>query len=660
MATHLDPETCRDPARSFRDEWLETNEIGGYASGTVAGCRTRKYHGLLVASLASPPGRFLLLAGYEDSLLSGKTETPLACHRYPGVLHPGGYRFLTSFSLDLCPAFTFQNGPCRVTRQILMPHGENTVLVRYSLEQPDTPVTLRLKPLLAFRDHHWLKQEDTAIRTAVDRHGNGFDISPYDGMPTLHIRTSIPSVFHDQPDWYRNFEYEREAERGYDYRESLFCPGFLEVALRQGQDVVVAASAAPVPTTLEEAWNKEITRRRRISLSLPEPGAGTPPESAALLPGLIRAGRQFVIRTPTGRPAIVAGYPWFDDWGRDTLISLPGLTFCSGDPETGIAILQSVGNAERDGLIPNFFAADPAHHAYNAVDASLWYFRSVQHMLQSTGDFETIRSRFWPVMQRILAHFMQGTRNRIFMNENGLLHAGSHDTQLTWMDAKSHGRPVTPRHGYAVEINALWYNALCFSASLGDRFQDPLPWPTDLPDRCRAAFLRLFWLEDSASLADSFADGQLDGSTRPNQILAVSLPFTPLSPAQQAGVVEKVRRELLTPYGLRTLAPSDPAYRGRYEGNQDERDAAYHQGTVWPWLLGHYAEALLRVAPDRKAAASDLLATIRPLLDYVVRDGGLGQVPEIFDGDPPHRPNGCFAQAWSVAELIRMIRMFAL
>ena len=643
---------------AFQCEWLETNGIGGYASGTVVGCRTRKYHGLLVASLASPPGRFLLLSGYEESILSRQGETWLSCHQYPGVFHPDGYRHLIAFSKEECPTFTYQTGNFRMIRQILLLQGENTVLVRYTLQQANTPVTLRLKPLLAFRDHHWLKTEDSCIRTAVALQPDGFSLSPYEGMPSLHFRTRSACAFHAHPDWYRNFEYAREVERGYEYRESLFCPGTLEMTLKPGESCIVSASTSPDNRPLQGTWSHEIERRHDESRDISAACRPAPESHRNYLEPLLRAGRQFLIHTPQGRPAIIAGYPWFDDWGRDTLISLPGLTFCSGNPAMGVAILQSVGSAEKDGLIPNFFAANPEHHAYNAVDASLWYFRAVQQMLECTGDYNTVRELFWPVMRRILARFMAGTRNDIFMNGDGLLHAGNHHTQLTWMDAKSRGTPVTPRHGYAVEINALWYNALCFSASLARHFEVALPWPEDLTERCRLAFNRMFWMDESRSLADSYAGGNQDCSTRPNQIVAVSVPFSPLEKQQQAGVVEKVRRELLTPYGLRTLAPSDPAYCGRYEGSQEDRDAAYHQGTVWPWLLGHYTEALLRVAPDRNSAASDLLATLKPLLDHGIRAGGPGQVPEVFDGDPPHRPNGCIAQAWSVAELIRMFTLF--
>jgi predicted glycogen debranching enzyme len=278
-------------------------------------------------------------------------------------------------------------------------------------------------------------------------------------------------------------------------------------------------------------------------------------------------------------------------------------------------------------------------------------------MLAWTGDRDTVRTHFWPVMQRILTQFMAGTTHHIFMTKSGLLHAGSQTTQLTWMDAQAYGKPVTPRHGCAVEINALWYNALCFADQLAADFGETPPWPGDLTARLKTAFGQLFWMESENCLADASANGVLDPSVRPNQILAVSLPYSPLESHQRIGVVDRVRKDLLTPYGLRTLSPRDPAYRGRYEGDQEQRDAAYHQGTVWPWLLGHFGEAYLRVTLDHRRAVRFLLAEIQPLLDYSLKGPGLQNVPEIFDGDPPQRPNGCMAQAWSTAELIRLFTL---
>ena len=660
MSIIVDGKHCQNIREALHQEWLETNGIGGYASGTIVGCNTRKYHGLLVASLAEPPGRFLLLSKFEDSIVSDGKEFALACHRYPGAYHPQGYRYLDEFRLEEGPVFRYRIGEVVISKRILMVTDENTVLVRYDLEHSAGPVTLRLKPLLAFRGHHELKHEDSAIRTQTTPIANGFSIHPYDGLPPLFVQTSLLSVFEPGPDWYRQFEFFAEAERGYDHHEDLFCPGVLSVTLQQGQSVVVTTALAAQTDLSHHAWDSELARRQAVAKAdeaCVKRCRDT--EIAALTGPLLRAGRHFLIHTPTPdrRATIIAGYPWFEDWGRDTLISLPGLTFCSGNPEAGIAILKSMGPQTRNGLVPNFFAINPEHNAYNSVDASLWYFWAVQQMLEWTHDIDTVRTHFWPVMKTILAKFMAGTTNAIGMSKDGLLHAGNRDTQLTWMDAQAYGAPVTPRHGYAVEINALWYNALCFSSQLAKEFGESLDWPANLTGRLRIAFSELFWMDAENCLADTFSDGVLDKSVRPNQIFAVSLPFSPLDSYQRVGVVDKVRKELLTPYGLRTLSPRSAAYRGRYEGDQNARDAAYHQGTVWPWLLGHFGEAYLRVTMNRAHAIRFLLAEIQPLLTYTVKGPGLLNVPEIFDGDRPQRPNGCFAQAWSAAELIRLFAL---
>lgn len=652
--------TCRDPGAALRHEWLETNGLGGYASSTILHCNTRKYHGLLVAALAEPAGRFTLLSKFEETLITRRGEIPLSCNLYPGVMHPDGYRNLHEFRLEAGPVSIYQSGGHTLAKNILMIQGENTVLVRYHLIQAAAPVTLRINPLLAFRRHHEVKHEDAYLHPATANVFQGFLIHPYQGLPPLFIQASRKPAFHASPDWYRNFEYSVEAERGYDHHEDCFCPGRLEIRLRPGDDVIVSASTGE-QCDLTGAWNRETALRhanaREADATAREAGDN---DFTRPLPALIRSGRHFPIRTPgSGRATIIAGYPWFDDWGRDTLISLPGLTFYSGRPELGAEILKAVAPHERDGLIPNCFAADPDHHAYNSVDASLLYFWAVQQFLDCTGDRQTVRVHLWPVLKRILAKFMAGTHFDTYMADDGLLHAGNEHTQLTWMDANYRGQPVTPRHGFAVDLNALWYNAIRFADEFAGSLGESLPWPPELAPRIQKAFCRTFWMEQEGCLGDSFVNNKLDRAIRPNQIFAVSLPFSPLSPCQQKHVVEVVRRELLTPFGLRTLSPRDPAYLGRYEGDQPARDAAYHQGTVWPWLLGPYGEAVLRVADDPKAAARDLAETLRPLLEYSLAGAGLVNVPEIFDGDEPQRPNGCPAQAWSSAELIRLFTLCA-
>jgi predicted glycogen debranching enzyme len=659
--TPLIPETpCREPGISLRHEWLDTNGIGGYASSTILHCNTRKYHGLLVAALSEPAGRFALLSKFEDTLITRKGDIALSCNQYPGVIHPDGYRHLHEFRLEEGPVSTYQAESYTLTKSILMVQGENTVLVRYSLTTGASPVTLRINPLLAFRRHHELKRADAYLRPTPSPVFQGFLIQPYQGLPALFIQASRKPAFHAAPDWYRNFEYSAEAERGYDHHEDCFCPGRLEIRLNPGEEVIVSASLKE-QVDLIGSWEGEIILRKANARSAESVAlAAGNNDFTAPLPALIRSGRHFPIRTPgSGRATIIAGYPWFDDWGRDTLISLPGLTFYSGRPELGAEILKAVAPHERDGLIPNCFAADPAQHAYNSVDASLLYFWAVQQFLDCTGDRETVRVHLWPVLKRILEKFMTGTRFDTFMTSDGLLHAGNRHTQLTWMDATSHGEPVTPRHGFAVDLNALWYNAIRFAGEFSESLGEPLPWPPDLAAQIQKAFCKTFWMKKEGCLGDSFSDGTLDRSIRPNQIFAVSLPFSPLTKAQQKQVVEVVRRELFTPFGLRTLAPGDPAYRGRYEGDQPTRDAAYHQGTVWPWLLGPFGEAVLRVADDKKAAARELAGALRPLLEYSLTGPGLINVPEIFDGDAPQRPNGCPAQAWSSAELIRLFTLCA-
>jgi predicted glycogen debranching enzyme len=635
-------------------EWLDTDGRGGYAASTLSGCHTRRYHGLMVANLRAPEGRHCLLSTLEDSLSFGNEEYFFTSHQYPGVLFPPGGSLLREFILDICPRFTYRAGEYRLQKSMTMVQGGNTLLVRYDLDGSHANGLLRLKPFLAYRGYHDLAHENYHLHSRAERTENGFTIKPYAGMPTLTIRTSAPSRFTPFPLWYNRFEYLEERERGFDWQEDLFLPGVLEIPFAMGGTVILLISCDSPKEDPQALWRAETSRRRREQAEEEALAGGFTGEDRELLLTLIRAGRQFLITTPSGRPAVIAGYPWFGSWGRDTLISLPGLAFCSGRIEEGVEILTEIGRHERDGLLPNFFSADGKPEAYNTVDSSLLYFRAVQELLRVTDDAEMIRSRFWPVMKRIISRFMAGTRFGIGMDDRGLLHAGDGLTALTWMDATVRGAPVTPRHGYPVEINALWYNALCFTRDLSERFSDPEWSFDDLVARIRRSFQETFWVPEENYLGDVFRDGVLDTAVRPNQLFAVSLPFSPLDPREQAGVVWKVRKELLTPCGLRTLSPADLAYRGLYRGDGDQRDAAYHQGTVWPWLLGPYGEAALRVAKDRGQEKEALRDTLRSFLRNHLYEAGIGSVSEVFDGNAPHRPGGCTAQAWSVAELIRL------
>ena len=635
-------------------EWLDTDGRGGYAASTLTGCHTRRYHGLMVANLRTPEGRYCLFSKLEDSLSLDGEEFFFTSHRYPGVLFPPGGSLLREFIIDLCPRFTYRAGVYRLHKSVMLLRDGETLLVRYDLDGPPAEVLLRLKPFLAYRGYHQLAHENPHLRGRTEGIENGFRITPYTGMPTLTIRTSAPSRFTPSPLWYNRFEYIEERARGFDWQEDLFLPGVLEVPFAPGEAVILQVSCESPGEDPQTLWKTESSRRHREQTQDEELTSGCTGEDRELLTTLIRAGRQFLITTPSGRPAVIAGYPWFGSWGRDTLIALSGLAFRTGRVDEGTEILSEIGRHEHEGLLPNFFSADGKPEAYNTVDSSLLYFWAVQEHLRVTGDAETARGRFWPVMKRIIGCFMAGTRYGIGMDERGLLHAGDGLKALTWMDATVGELPVTPRHGYPVEINALWYNALCFARDLSKRFSDPECLLDDPIDRFRRSFRETFWVPRGDYLGDVFRDGILDAAVRPNQLFAVSLPYSPLDRSEQAGVVRKVREELLTPCGIRTLSPADPAYRGLYRGTGPERDSAYHQGTVWPWLFGPFGEAVLRVAEDREREKERLRTILRNFLRSHLPEAGIGSVSEVFDGDSPHRPGGCTAQAWSVAELIRL------
>ena len=655
MPLKIEEASALHSERALALEWLETNGMGGYASSTILNCNTRKYHGLLVANLKTPPGRHVLLSRLEDSVMMRGHESFLSCCKYPGVFVPEEGHLLRAFSLDDCPRFVYETDDICIHKSVMMVHGEDCVLVRYDIERCSEPGILILKPLIAYRGYHSLSVQNPYLRMETLNVCNGFMMKPYDGMPPMYVQANVPYAFIPFPAWYHDFEYQIERERGFDWREDLFRPGIFEIPIKNGSTVIVSASLKEEQEPLKRIWDTEMARRAH-EVSKDESIAEHYPneEDKISIRRLMRSGRQFLTQTPSGRSTIIAGYHWFTDWGRDTLISLPGLTFCSGCPNEGISILVSLGKHEKDGLLPNYFSDHEEGSAYNTVDTSLLYFWAVQQMLKYTGNIEVLRTDLWPVLKKILMHYIQGTLFNIHMNENGLLYAGDDRTQLTWMDATVQEKPVTPRWGYAVEINALWFNAVCFSAELARLFNDAAFLFHDLIPKIQKAFIDTFWIPGEEYLGDVFCNGTLDRSIRPNQIFAVSLPYSPLDADQWPGVVHKVRDHLLTPAGLRTLAPEDQRYQGQYTGDGSHRDMAYHQGTVWPWLMAHFGEAYLKAAEDKQAARKFLLNHLRAFIREHLPNAGIGSVSEIFDGNPPHRPNGCIAQAWSVAELIRL------
>ena len=652
-AIKIGREVCQDYARSSRLEWLETDGAGGFAMGTVASVNTRRYHGLLVAALRPPVDRHVLLSRIEESISSGERGRPdlqLGVNQYPGVLAPQGHLHLIEFRLDPFPTWAWDIGGAVLERRLFLIPDESTLVIRWTCTQPRR---LSVSPFLAFRDHHSLTHANGALDGLVtpERRSSALrlGIRPYAGLPGLSLHAPPDALFTSgNACWYRNQEYLEELERGLDFREDLWrmgtvffdvgpeTPAFLVATLG---DRVVGAAALD---TIEEA---ELVRRR-------------PTNADPILARLERAADQFVVRGAGGKPTVIAGYPWFADWGRDTFISLPGLLLSRGRLDQARDVVRAfLGYLDR-GLIPNRFPdRSGAPPDYNTVDATLWLFQSVHSWLQAGGDPGFLRDEVYPAGKEILRWHQQGTRHGIGVDPaDGLLQAGEPGVQLTWMDARVGDRVITPRHGKPVEVNALWVNALRLMAQWGRSLGDTVAAQTFLEaaDRAEASFGAAFWNAGQGCLYDVIGSDGPDASVRPNQLFAASLAFPLLSVDRRRAMVRTVEASLLTPLGLRTLSPGDANYIARYEGSMAGRDAAYHQGTVWPWLLGPFVRAYLSAFGRSPDVLATCRAFLRPL-EQSLHAGCLGQVGEVFDADPPHRPGGAPAQAWSVAELLRLI-----
>ena len=651
MGIRLTRDQCLNLETSLRQEWIDTNGLGGYASSTVLDCHTRKYHGLLVANLKKPAGRFVLLSKLEVSIRAGDSDFRLSTNKYPGVFYPTGHKYIDRFEYETFPVTHYSIGDIRLAKSIMTVYGENTVLVKIDLLDAIKPVILRAQPLIAYRDLHSLSRENMYLRVKVFPSGrNVCKIDPYWAMPPMFFDWTGKASFHPGPHWHNNVEYLKELRRGYDYQEDLFCPGLLEAELEPGKSLIFRASVNTPSNQPIDDWDTELARRERTM----KPRAGKP-ENLEIL--RIHSDK-FLVKNNRGTPGIIAGYHWFGEWGRDTMISLPGLTFHCGKPETGFEILKAWAAEEKKGLLPNILGDTRSKNAYNSIDTSLWFFWAIQEYIKVTDDWDGVKKHLGAAMHNIVETWLAEKANFVRITEQGLVWAGTPETQLTWMDANSRGKPVTPRCGMAVEINALWYNAICFYLELcrAAKLTKPKKFVA-CKQLIEKNFSKVFWSAEADCLADVVNESGQDVSVRPNQILAVSLQYSPLSRAQMVGIVNAVKEELVTPYGLRTLSPRNLAYQPFYHGNQDYRDAAYHQGTVWPWLIGHFAQACLRVGVNSRSEKEYLQKTFEPLWTSHLYESGLYGISEIFDGNPPHKAKGCITQAWSVAEIIRTLEM---
>lgn len=645
-------EICANFEAASSREWLETNGIGGFASGTIAGANTRRYHGLLTAATKPPLGRITMLSKFEETLILDGERYELSSNQYPGRIHPEGYKYIKSFRLDPFPIWVYEVDGVEIEKRIFMPNGENAIVCQWRIlatrRSRDTEIRrtekapkLELRPLLSFVDYHHLQHEASGFDPKIATSEGLVEIQPYNEMPSLYFAHNASAV-EKFGYWYRDFEYAIEKERGFDFSEDLFQPFVLNFDLNRSATVIASTEHHDAKDTakLEKA---ELKRRKGLIKQAKATDEFTKE--------LVLAADQFIVKRGEGH-TIIAGYPWFSDWGRDTMISLSGLTLATNRPEIAKDILLVFSNNISKGMLPNRFpdAGDKAE--YNTVDATLWYFEAIRAYTKKTDDYDFVKENLYQKLAEIIAHHLRGTRYSIHVDTDGLLYAGEPGVQLTWMDAKIGDLVITSRTGKAVEIQALWYNALRIMADFARRFGDEEDRKRydAMADLAKLSFNAVFWNEAEQCLFDVVENGSRDGSVRPNQIFAISLHYSMLDEERSRKIVEKVEAELMTPVGLRSLSPKDLAYVPEYSGSALKRDSSYHQGTVWAWLIGGFIDAYRKVFPDREDRVPEFLKG----LELHLSEAGVGQISEIFDADAPHLPRGCPAQAWSVAEILRV------
>jgi predicted glycogen debranching enzyme len=627
-------------------EWLETNGLGGWAASSISGAHSRRYHGLLVASISPPTERVVLLSKLDETIISNGGRTELGSNIYQGnTVHPKGYQYIESFSRGFFPQWDYKVENIRLRKTIGMVHHENTVLVKYEVIEAPSSFQLELLPLIAARAYHALNKAGSHIHWEASFENNIFHTRP-DGVLELYI--SAPGArYQHSPRWFYDFHYKTELYRGLDHAEDLFNHGTFTVTLKEGDTFyMIISTGDPRDRSAEELFSKELQRKRALLKSKPE---------VKIVEQLVLAADQFIVNRGQDLKTIIAGYHWFTDWGRDTMISLPGLCLSTERFEDAKKILRAFAGSVSQGMLPNRFQDNGEAPEYNNVDGTLWYFIAIQKYLEETGDREFVLNELLPVLKEIIDWHFKGTRYNIHVADNGLLHAGEQGQQLTWMDARIGTWVVTPRMGFPVEIQALWYNAQrIFSHLLEMNGQKEDAMLVNISaDKTKNSFLDKFWIEKKEYLYDVVdSSGLGDASLRPNQIFAISLPFPLLELEKAKKVLELVKRELLTPVGLRSLAANDMHYISVYGGDAWHRDSAYHEGTVWSWLLGPFIDAVMKTEgkkglPIAKKIIEDFL--------YHLGEGCIGNVSEIFDAEPPHHPRGCIAQAWSVGEILRVI-----
>ncbi len=623
---------------SLNRELIRSNRAGSYACTTIIASNTRKYHGLLVCPLKHlDGGQHVLLSGLHETVIQHEQSFNLGIHKYAGDhYNPKGHKYLRDFETDPIPKLVYRVGGVILSREWLLAQNEERILIRYTLLDAHSPTLIRFKPFLAFRNIHSLSKANMDVITKTHKIKNGIKTKMYEGYPFLNMQFSKNAEFVAGPDWNYNIEYLQEQRRGYEYKEDLYVPGYFELPLRKGESVLFSAGTKELdPLTLKRKFRNEI--KQRIPRN-------------TFHNCLLNSAQQFFVRKEK-KTEIISGFPWYGKRMRDTFGALPGLTISVGDMKT----FKSVLDASLSEMHKIF--GDPGteieKQQHKGVDEPLWFLWALQQYSHHLGNMPLVWKSYGKKIKNILNQLHKGIGDIVLMHENGLLFCGEENVSRTWMDCVINGMPVTPRTGYIVEVNALWYNAVKFSLKLAEAADDKSfvnRWKK-IPPKIAESFTEVFWDKEKGYLADYVRDDVADWSVRPNQVLAASMPYSPIDDDKKQKILEVVASELLTPKGLRTLSPKNPAYKGIYEGGQNARDSTAHQGTVYPWLLGHYADAYLRLY---KKSGVDTIKKIFSGFKEDMQVHGIGAISEMYDGDPPHEPAGALSHAWNVAELLRM------
>ncbi|MBX5438573.1 MAG: glycogen debranching enzyme family protein [Thermoflavifilum sp.] len=623
-------------------EWMDTNGAGGWASSSLLGCNTRRYHGYLIAAQPSPLRRFNMVADLEESVELSGHEYFLSCHDYGDVFYPAPFSAQQAVFFDMrhYPEWKIYLGKHLLIKTLLTLHHSQTTLLRYLLQEGDA-ISLHIRPLIAARDYHSLQKASAPIQSHIQWHHQHLEVHPFPDLPALRMGL-MGGEFQPEPCWYFHLHYAQETARGLDDREDLFSYGKWTVRLQKGECCYLVFTTEEYPEDPAQSFAEEICRREQ--------------KYGSTQAFLARAADDFLIQQQDV-PAILAGYPWFTEWGRDTLIAVNGLCTYRGKTDLARAILTQYAHHLSEGMLPNFFPDGEQQPQYNTVDAALWFVIAIHHYWQQTHDEDFLRQMI-PAVQEVIEHYRQGTRYQIHETKEGLLFAGEPGIQLTWMDARVGDRVITPRIGKPVEVNALWYNAkrlqAAWLAHIGEH--DAATQLMQDAECTLHSFQSAFWNPARQCLYDVLTPDGPDDRIRPNQLFALSLPHALMQEHQARCILQNIREKLYTPKGLRSLSPDDPAYQGQYAGPPSVRDAAYHQGTVWLYLIGVYVDALMRYQPDGRQEAT---LVINRLL-CTLTEQGLLTLGEIADGNSPHLPRGCIAQAWSVGELLRVLHQYQL